>query len=83
MLSDYEIIKKCEYSEYYHLPIVHPDSLDDIYNCPTKADAVTGAFASQYGNTEGSGGLLQYSKELPLPNMKNLQGGAASGVQYT
>ena len=71
------------FNEYYHLPFVHPDSLDDIYNFPTTADEVTGAFASQFGNTEGSGGLLQDSKEQPLPSMTNLQGRATSGVQYT
>ncbi|HIB39732.1 MAG TPA: aromatic ring-hydroxylating dioxygenase subunit alpha [Candidatus Lambdaproteobacteria bacterium] len=71
------------FNEYYHLPFVHPDSLDEIYNFPTPADKVTGAFASQFGNTEGTGGLLQDSEEQPLPSMTNLQGRAASGVQYT
>ena len=71
------------FNEYYHLPFVHPDSLDEIYNFPAPADKVTGAFASQFGNTEGTGGLLQDSEEQPLSSMTNFQGRAASGVQYT
>ena len=71
------------FNEYYHLPFVHPNSLDDIYNFPTPANEVTGSFASQFGSTEGTGGLLQDSEERPLPNMPNLRGHAASGVQYT
>ena len=71
------------FNEYYHLPFVHPDSLDEIYNFPNPANEVKGAFATQFGNTEGSGGLIKDSKEQPLPRMKNIEDRVVSGVQYT
>ena len=71
------------FNEYYHLPFVHPDSIDDLYLDPDPGDATTGQFASQFGSTEGTGALLQDQQEKPLPIMPGLEGRAAAGVRYT
>jgi len=71
------------FNEYYHLPYVHPDSLNDIYNLPDPADRVTGSYASQFGSTDGTGGLLESQQEHALPTMPGLTGRAALGTRYT
>ena len=71
------------FNEYYHLPFVHPDSIGSIYQTPEASDAVDGAFTSQFGNTEGTGGLLQSTQQQSLPMMPGLSGKEASGVRYT
>jgi phenylpropionate dioxygenase-like ring-hydroxylating dioxygenase large terminal subunit len=71
------------FNEYYHLPFVHPDSINDVYRDPDQGDAVKGAFASQFGSTEGTGGLLQTTQQKPLPHMPGLSGREAAGVRYT
>ena len=71
------------FNEYYHLPYVHRDSIDGVYNDPDPSDATTGHFATQYGSTEGTGGLLEYQQEHALPNMPGLSEKAENGVRYT
>ena len=71
------------FNEYYHLPFVHPDSIDSVYGIPDKADNVSGAFATQFGATEGTGGLLEDSQHNALPDMPGLKGQATRGVRYT
>lgn len=71
------------FNEYYHLPFVHPDSIDSVYAPPDPGDAVPGAFATQFGATEGTGGLLEDSQHAALPPIPGLTGRAASGARYT
>ena len=71
------------FNEYYHLPFVHPDSIGDIYAAPDVPEKATGAYVSQFGATEGTGGLLQDEQEMALPPMPGLRGRAAAGVRYT
>ena len=71
------------FNEYYHLPFVHPNSVDDLYNSPDTATCTTGDYASQFGSTEGTGGLLQTQQEKALPPMPGLTGRAAAGVRYS
>ncbi len=71
------------FNEYYHLPFVHPDSIDDVYHKPDAGNDVGGYFATQFGSTEGTGGLLQTTQQNPLPLMPGLTGREASGVRYT
>lgn len=71
------------FNEYYHLPFVHPDSIGDVYASPDPATKVSGAYVSQFGPTDGTGGLLQFEQENALPHMPGLKGRAASGVRYT
>lgn len=71
------------FNEYYHLPYVHPDSIDGTYNIPEPADRTTGDYASQFGRTTGTGGLLDDQKDHTLPSMPGLAGEASQGVRYS
>lgn len=71
------------FNEYYHLPYVHPDSIDGVYDLPDEPDATTGAYASQFGATQGTGGLLETQQEHALPAIKSLTGRNRQGVRYT
>lgn len=71
------------FNEYYHLPFVHRDSIDAVYHQPDPAEQTTGAYATQFGATEGTGGLLERQQNQALPPIPQLKGRAASGVRYT
>lgn len=71
------------FNEYYHLPFVHPDTVDALYNDPDTAEPAAGAFASQFGSTEGTGGLLEDSQHHALPPIPGLSGRAAQGARYS
>ena len=71
------------FNEYYHLPFVHRDSIDDLYNPPESADITKGQYASQFGVTRGTGALLQTDQEKALPIIPGMPGKEATGVRYT
>ena len=71
------------FNEYYHLPYVHPNSIAGVYAHPDRHDDVTGCYASQFGSTEGTGGLLESAQEHILPAIPGLTGRAAGGTRYT
>jgi len=71
------------FNEYYHLPYVHPDSIDSVYRTPDAADDVTGRFTTQFGETEGTGGLLETQQDAALPTNPSLEGRNRSGTRYT
>jgi phenylpropionate dioxygenase-like ring-hydroxylating dioxygenase large terminal subunit len=71
------------FNEYYHLPFVHPDSINSVYALPEPADQVAGAFATQFGRTEGTGGLLEDQQDSALPDIPGLTGQAEQGARYT
>ncbi len=71
------------FNEYYHLPFVHADSIDAVYDDPEPGDSVTGQYASQFGRTQGTGGLLEAQQDHALPDIPNLGEAAKSGVRYT
>ncbi len=71
------------FNEYYHLPFVHPDSIDSVYARPNPPDPVQGGFATQFGATDGTGGLLEDQQDKALPDMPGLQGCAKTGARYT
>lgn len=71
------------FNEYYHLPYVHPVSIEGIYNDPDDPDSVTGAYATHFGTTEGTGGLLAGQDAQILPRIPGLSGRPAEGVRYT
>ncbi|MGC6527682.1 MAG: aromatic ring-hydroxylating oxygenase subunit alpha [Paracoccaceae bacterium] len=71
------------FNEYYHLPFVHAASINSIYERPETGDAVAGDFATQFGPTEGTGGLLDTQQSYALPDMEGLKGKATQGVRYT
>ena len=71
------------FNEYYHLPYVHPDSINSVYLQPEPGDLVTGNYASQFGGTEGTGGLLEATQQHSLPGIKSLDEKNASGTRYS
>ncbi|MGH1540730.1 MAG: aromatic ring-hydroxylating oxygenase subunit alpha [Arenicella sp.] len=71
------------FNEHYHLPFVHPESINDIYQSPHATDQTTGAFTSQYGEISGTGGLLQDQQKHALPQIPNLPINVTNGVRYT
>jgi phenylpropionate dioxygenase-like ring-hydroxylating dioxygenase large terminal subunit len=71
------------FNEYYHLPYVHPDTVDSVYDLPDDPDPTTGAYASQFGATQGTGGLLEDQQEHVLPPIASLTGRNRQGVRYT
>jgi phenylpropionate dioxygenase-like ring-hydroxylating dioxygenase large terminal subunit len=62
---------------------VHPDSINDVYAPPVPATRVSGQYASQFGATEGTGGLLTSQQDKALPSIPGLSGREARGVRYT
>jgi len=71
------------FNEYYHLPMVHPDSINWLYPEPDAVDAVDGQFTTQFGATEGAAALLEDAQQYALPVAKGLQGRTAKGTRYT
>ena len=71
------------FNEYYHLPYVHPGSIDSTYDDPDEPDVVVGAFATHFGTTQGTGGLLEDEQHRALPEMPGLSDREAHGVRYS
>ncbi len=71
------------FNEYYHLPYVHPDSINNIYLTPEPSEEVSGDFASQFGPTEGTGALLESTQQYSLPKIESLDERNANGARYT
>ena len=71
------------FNEYYHLPYVHPDSINNIYLAPEPSEQVGGDFASQFGATEGTGALLESTQQYTLPKIKSLDERTANGARYS
>jgi len=71
------------FNEYYHLPYVHGDSIGDRYPDPDDCEDVSGAFATQFGVTDGPPALLDDAIDSVLPVMPGLVGREASGVRYS
>ena len=71
------------FNEYYHLPYVHPGSIDSTYDDPDEPDVVAGAFSTHFGTTQGTGGLLEDEQHRALPVMGGLSDREAHGVRYS
>ena len=71
------------FNEYYHLKFVHPNSIDGIYGLLDPADTTVGAYASQYGQTNGTGALLDDEQGHALPLIPGLEKRCANGARYT
>lgn len=71
------------FNEYYHLPYVHPGSINSIYQAPDAADDTSGYYASQFGETQGTGGLLESNQQYALPPIPGLRGRNGRGTRYT
>ena len=71
------------FNEYYHLPMVHPDSINWLYPEPDAVDTVSGQYTTQFGATEGAAALMEDSQQYALPSARGLQGREAKGTRYT
>jgi len=71
------------FNEYYHLPAVHPDSLDGLYDDPDDADEVSGQYATQFGTTQGTSALLETAQAHALPAIASLADRNRQGTRYT
>ena len=71
------------FNEYYHLPYVHKASIGDRYTEPDACEPVAGAFATQFGLTNGPPALLDDRGDSLLPAMPELSDREANGVRYT
>ncbi len=71
------------FNEYYHLPMVHPDSINWLYPEPDAVDRARGCFTTQFGATEGAAALMREDQQHALPVAPGLRGREASGTRYT
>jgi len=71
------------FTEYSHLPMVHPDSINWLYPEPEAVDIVKGQYTTQFGATEGAAALMADSQQHALPAVSELQGREAKGTRYT
>ena len=71
------------FNEYYHLPYVHPASLNSIYDLPDDVDETAGNYATQFGTTRGTGGLLENTQDEPLPAIETLRDRNRQGTRYS
>jgi len=71
------------FNEYYHLPMVHPESISWLYPEPDAVDATSGAYTTQFGATEGAAALLAQSQQYALPTAPGLHGREAMGTRYS
>lgn len=71
------------FNEYYHLPMVHPDSINWQYPEPDAVDEVRGSFTTQFGPTEGAAALMRDTQQHALPVAPGLSGREVSGTRYT
>ncbi|MGB1311939.1 MAG: Rieske 2Fe-2S domain-containing protein, partial [Leucothrix sp.] len=71
------------FNEYYHLPFVHPNSLDDFYRDPEPAGVVNGQYATQFGFTDGNPSLLEDTQQFALPQIPDMPERESRGTRYT
>jgi len=71
------------FNEYYHLPTVHPDSINPMYDTPDDCDRVTGHYTTQFGTTQGTPALLDDDKHQRLTPIQTLAGRNLKGTRYT
>jgi phenylpropionate dioxygenase-like ring-hydroxylating dioxygenase large terminal subunit len=71
------------FNEYYHLPYVHPRSINHYYAVPDPLDPVRGCYTTQFGETAGNAALLEEDQHSSLPTASTLHGRAKRGIRYT
>ncbi|MGU9956802.1 MAG: aromatic ring-hydroxylating oxygenase subunit alpha [Arenicellales bacterium WSBS_2016_MAG_OTU3] len=71
------------FNEYYHLPAVHPSSINRFYLEPETSDEVNGAYATQFGKTTGNSALLAGDDGGHLPVIHSLDERNRNGTRYT
>ena len=71
------------FNEYYHLPYVHPQSINGRYPEPDPVDVVMGQYTTQFGVTSGNPALLDGEDRFSLPSISTLDDRQKSGTRYT
>ncbi|MDJ0955927.1 MAG: aromatic ring-hydroxylating dioxygenase subunit alpha [Arenicellales bacterium] len=71
------------FNEYYHLPYVHPKSINRMYPEPDDADQTTGNYTTQFGTTKGNAALLSDVQGQAFSHAVNLTGRERNGTRYT
>ena len=71
------------FNEYYHLPLVHPQSLNHYYPEPEPADVVIGEYTTQFGATAGNPALLDENQAQSFPVIPTLGEKERNGTRYT
>ncbi|MCP4318498.1 MAG: Rieske 2Fe-2S domain-containing protein [Hyphomicrobiales bacterium] len=71
------------FNEYYHLPYVHPNTLDSLYELPDDIDHRPGNYVSQFGTTKSTTGVLEDARDHALPPIPGLKGRNRNGTRYT
>ena len=71
------------FNEYYHLPHVHPESINHRYPEPDPADIVMGEYTSQFGVTCGNPALLDGQEEQAFPRLKHSRKDNAAAPVYS
>ena len=71
------------FNEFYHLPMVHPESISWNYPEPDTIDPPRGDYATQFGVTEGAAALMRDTQQYALPVAPGLRGRQSSGTRYT
>ena len=71
------------FNEYYHLPLVHPQSLNHYYPEPEPADVVIGEYTTQFGETDGNPALLDENQAQSFPVIPSLGEKERKGTRYT
>ena len=71
------------FNEYYHLPYVHPESIDGLYASPDQPEQVTGNFTTQFGEAAGNPALLSDTQSQAFPVNQQLCDREKSGVRYS
>lgn len=71
------------FSEWYHLPYVHSKTITNLYAQPDSDYEAGHNHTSQFGQTEGRGGLLEHQQDLSFPMIPSLQGRNRLGARYS
>jgi len=71
------------FCEWYHLPYTHRDTLGELYAPPDAMDESRGCYTTQFGETQGRGGLLADRQDDELPLIPSLAGRNRQGARYT
>ena len=70
------------FMEEYHLPVVHPGSVDPTYEKGTPPDPVVAEYATIYSPHDGTGALHTAERDKAFPPMATLAGRAVRGSTY-
>lgn len=71
------------FNEYYHLRMVHPNSIGKYFRPPDSPEAVLGKFATQFGATDQNAGLLEDNQGMAFSPIPSLRDRECRGVRYT